>query len=340
MDQSSSFNLQLTFLCQWPLDWVTRMIWSLVLSSRWRVTPSQHQMAIMALSRWRHLVASHPVNHPSLWQGSKCLPTAWRLGIVWKSKLSWLKMRGTTAPPTHAWQVTMVEDMLWDGKSGLMEVVVTGPGQAILSYGRQSLGEGLSLGKAWDAPYSHYQESSFGLVSKPKLNANTVSLWEGWWLIAHTINEQHIEARGPGHPYLLWPASPLFTFHNQDKSTQGEARLPTAEEWLEVPRHKCQTLYHEQGWALQCGWDHGHRQQDPWAALTLSPSLSPDHRFETDSTSLSTSSSVLSRSDRSGGSGHQHHGWCCWEPRGHLIINLPVFKDEDKKDTVTYQSWH
>ena len=21
-------------------------------------------------------------------------------------------------------------------------------------------------------------------------------------------------------------------------------------------------------------------------------------------------------------------------------INLPVFKDEDKKDTVTYQSWH
>ena len=28
------------------------------------------------------------------------------------------------------------------------------------------------------------------------------------------------------------------------------------------------------------------------------------------------------------------------EPEGHMKINLPVFKDEDKKDAVTYQSWH
>ena len=29
-----------------------------------------------------------------------------------------------------------------------------------------------------------------------------------------------------------------------------------------------------------------------------------------------------------------------WEPRGNMKINLPVFKVEDTKDAVTYQSWH
>ena len=50
--------------------------------------------------------------------------------------------------PPHAWQAPVVEDMLQDGKSGLTEAVVTGPGWAILFYGRQSLGERLSLGEA------------------------------------------------------------------------------------------------------------------------------------------------------------------------------------------------
>ena len=48
-----------------------------------------------------------------------------------------------------------------------------------------------------------------------------------------------------------------------------------------------------------------------------------------------------SMSERSGGSRHPCHGqWPCREPRGHMKINLPVFKDEDTKDAITYQSWH
>ena len=42
----------------------------------------------------------------------------------------------------------MVEDILCDSKAGLTEVIVMGPDWAILFYGRQSLGEGLSLGEA------------------------------------------------------------------------------------------------------------------------------------------------------------------------------------------------
>ena len=55
---------------------------------------------------------------------------------------------------------------------------------------------------------------------------------------------------------------------------------------------------------------------------------------------MSTSSSVSSHSSRSGASRHTPHGQCHREPGGHMKINLPVFKDEDRKDTVTYQSWH
>ena len=42
----------------------------------------------------------------------------------------------------------IVEDMVSDGKAGLTEAVVKGPGWAILFYGQQSLGERLSLGEA------------------------------------------------------------------------------------------------------------------------------------------------------------------------------------------------
>ena len=54
----------------------------------------------------------------------------------------------------------------------------------------------------------------------------------------------------------------------------------------------------------------------------------------------STSSLVSSRSDRSGGLRHSLHGPHHREVGGHMKINLPVFKDKDTKDTVSYQSWH
>ena len=82
---------------------------------------------------------------------------------------------GTNPPPSHAWQVPVVEDMLWDGKSGLTEEVVTGPGWAVLFYGRQSLGEGLSLGEAWDATFTLSGAISW-VCKQAQLNASVVSL--------------------------------------------------------------------------------------------------------------------------------------------------------------------
>ena len=85
---------------------------------------------------------------------------------------------GTTPPPPHAWQVPVVEDMLQDGMSGLTEAVVMGPGWAILFYGRQSLGEGLSLVKVHNAMFT--LSGCISWVGKQaQLNTNALSLCKG-----------------------------------------------------------------------------------------------------------------------------------------------------------------
>ena len=50
-------------------------------------------------------------------------------------------------------------------------------------------------------------------------------------------------------------------------------------------------------------------------------------------------SSMLSLSDRSEGSWHPQQGRQCGEAGTHKKINLLIFKDEDTKDAVIYQSW-
>ena len=49
-------------------------------------------------------------------------------------------------------------------------------------------------------------------------------------------------------------------------------------------------------------------------------------------------SSISSQLDHSDGSGCSRQGWRHQEET-HMKINLPIFKDEDAKDVVTYQSW-
>ena len=79
------------------------------------------------------------------------------------------------------------------------------------------------------------------------------------------------------------------------------------------------------------------RDQRPLSPQFPSPSL--DWGFESDRSSLSMASSMSSRSDRSDRSQYSQKGRQHWEDRAHMKINLPVFKDEDAKDAVTYQSW-
>ena len=228
--------------------------------------------------------------------------------------------------------------MVWDGKAGLTEVLVTGPGWAVLFYGQQSLGEGLSLGEAQDAAFM--LSGTISWVGKwAQFSAKPASMGDGWQLITQAITEGHIKPRGPGHPCSIPPASTLFNFHNQDLSPQPSSILVVAE-WWEVPGHSPCPSHQEWGWVPWWGPDWDQRQWELWVAPPQSPLLSSDHRFESDRSSAVTSSSVTSMSERSGGSRHPCCGW--WSSRetgGHMKINLVVFKDEDTKDAITYQSW-
>ena len=116
---------------------------------------------------------SHTITPPSSWNGPED-PEAFGSGPSHSS--SWSPARKSTPdwPETrycleiqvtstederaiplllHAWQTLIVEDMVWEGKAGLTEAVVTGPHLAILFYGWWSLG-GLSLGKARDTTFT------------------------------------------------------------------------------------------------------------------------------------------------------------------------------------------
>ena len=43
---------------------------------------------------------------------------------------------GTIPPPSHSWMAPLVEDMLHEARTRLTEAVMTGPGRAVLTYGK------------------------------------------------------------------------------------------------------------------------------------------------------------------------------------------------------------
>ena len=56
-------------------------------------------------------------------------------------------------PPSHSWMAPLMEDMLCNARIRLTIAVVTGPGRAVLFYGRYSMGEGLTTDEARDATF-------------------------------------------------------------------------------------------------------------------------------------------------------------------------------------------
>ena len=82
---------------------------------------------------------------------------------------------GVVPPPSHSWMAPLMEDMLHDVRTGLAEAVVTGPGRAVLFYGRHSMGEGLTLDEARDAAFlltgagTWVKKSAYLTADNPKM---------------------------------------------------------------------------------------------------------------------------------------------------------------------------
>ena len=113
---------------------------------------------------------------------------------------------GAVPPLSHTWTVPLVEDMLCYARTELTKAVVTGPGRAVLFYGRCSLGEGLSPDESRDATFVLTGAGTW--VDKPAyLATDPLTIQEGQQEIAQAITECQIKVRGPGHPHMN-PSTP------------------------------------------------------------------------------------------------------------------------------------
>ena len=94
---------------------------------------------------------------------------------------------GAVPPLSHSWMATLVEDMLCDVRTGLTKAVVTGPGRAVLFYGRCSMGEGLTTDKATDATF--LLTGAYTWVGKSAyLAADPLTIQEGKRAIAQAVS--------------------------------------------------------------------------------------------------------------------------------------------------------
>ena len=232
---------------------------------------------------------------------------------------------GVIPPTSHSWMAPLVEDMLWEVRTHLTEAVVIGPGRVVLFYGRHSMEEGLKVHEARDATFLLTGAGTW--VGKPAyLTANPMTMQEGKRAIAQAVSDNRVKARGPGCPCVNLLAQQPFSFNAHRTCLPKDMSGDCSSDYPWTP---CQSPR---------GWEYNRRRRDQRPQSPRFPSPSPDFGFESDRSSLSMTSSMLFRSDHSDRSRHSRWSRQHWEET-HIKINLPISKDKDAKDAVTYQSW-
>ena len=155
---------------------------------------------------------------------------------------------------SHAWMPPLVEDMLCKARTCLTKAVVMGQARAVLFYGRDSQGEGLTLGKARAAAFLLTGAGTW--VGKPAyLAADPVTIQEGQWVITQAVTDCQVKARGAGHL-------------NVNPLTQQPFRFdcPRDSPWNDTPREASsdhQPLPHwpqEAGTAIDVGGTKGNHR--------------------------------------------------------------------------------
>ena len=231
---------------------------------------------------------------------------------------------GAIPPPSHSWMAPLVADMLHNTRTGLTKAVVTDPGRAVLFYRRHSMGVGLTADEARDATFLLTGAGTW--VGKlAYLAADSMTIQEGKRVIAQAVSDHQVKVRGPRRPSANLPVQQPFQFNPPRSSPPKDASGDCSSDYPPSPHQPSK------------GWECNRHQRDQRPRLPWLPPPSPDRGFKSNRSSLSTTSSMLSRSDRSDGSRHSRQDrW--HQKEAHMKINLPIFKDEDAKDAVTYQS--
>ena len=179
--------------------------------------------------------------------------------------------------------------MLHNARTGLTKAVVTGPGRAVLFYGRHSMGEGLMADNARDAAFLLTGAGTW--VGKLAfLATDPMTIQEGKRAITQAVLDHQVKVRGPGCPHVNLPVQQPFWFNPPrsfpPKDTSGDG----SSDYLPSPH-----------WPTR-GWEHNRHWRDQRPQSPQFPSPSPDHGFKSNRSSLSTTSLMLSRSDQSDGS--------------------------------------
>ena len=191
---------------------------------------------------------------------------------------------GAIPPPSHSWMAPLVEDMLCEARTGLIEAVVTGPGRVVLFYGRHSMGVGLMADKARDAKFLLTGAGTW--VGKVVyLTADSVTIHEGRRAIAQAVSDNRVKARGPRCPHVNLPAQQPFWFNSLRNSPPKDMPRDDGSNYPRSPRRPSR--------GSKC--NRKQRDQRPQSPRFPLPSL--DCSFKSDRSSLSMTSSVSSRSD-------------------------------------------
>ena len=146
-------------------------------------------------------------------------------------------------------------------------------------------------------------------------------------MIGQFITECCIQATGPGHLHVNLLNPQLFRLDHLGDSPQKDTPRDANSDHQLLPHQPLR------------GQDCNQCRRDQRLPQPQLPSPFPDHGFKSERSLVLTTSSMLSLSNRSEGSQHSQCGRQCRETGTRMKINLPVFKDEDAKDAVTYQSW-
>ena len=186
-------------------------------------------------------------------------------------------------------------------------------------------GEGLKADKARDAAFLLTRAGTW-VGKSAYLTTNPMTIPKGKRAIAEAVSANRVKVRGPGYPSVNLPAQQPFQFNAQRVSPLKDVSGDCSFDYPRMPH-----------WPSQ-GQEHNRRQRDQRPQSPRFPLPSPDCGFESDRSSLSTISSMLSRSDCSDRSRYSRRGRQHQE-KTRMKINLPIFKDKDAKDAVTYQSW-
>ena len=201
---------------------------------------------------------------------------------------------GAMSPPSHSLMAPLVHDMLCETRTRLTKAVVTVPGRAVLFYGRHSMGEGLMVDEARDATFL-LKGAGTWVGKAAYLTTDSMTIHKGRRAIAQAISDNRVKTRGPGCPCVHPLAQQPFQFNSLRNSPPRDCQEMTV---LTTPSHL--TGHLEAANAIENG--------DQRPQLPRFPLPSPDHGFESDRSSLSMTSSMLSRSDHSNESRHSRWG--------------------------------